>query len=135
MHRCQGDALHKAVVNPPSSKREDMHYVALSRLRNILEFRILNLNDDKITVSKKVQEEMKRLRENALLNSHIPFLYKDASRAFKILFLQNVRSLHLHFPDVVSDYNVKAADVNILVETALCSDDSNDLHLICFSPF
>ena len=71
---------------------------------------ILNLNENKIAVSKKVQEEMTRLRENALLNSHIPFLYKDTSGTFKKL-VQNVRSLHLHFPDVASDYNVKAADV------------------------
>ena len=97
-----------------------MHYVALSRLRSILGLHILNLNENRITVSKKVQEEMKRLRENALLNSHIPFLYKDTSGTFKILF-HNVRSLHLHFPDVACDYNVKAAHVNIFVETALCT--------------
>ena len=108
IHCCQGDTLDEAVVDLPSSKQEHMHYVALSRLRNILGLHILNLNEKKIAVSKKVQEEMTRLRENALLNSHIPFLYKDTSRTFKNLF-QNVRSLHLHFPDVTSDYNVKAA--------------------------
>ena len=31
-----------------------------------------------------------------------------------------MRSLHLHIADVASDYNVKAADINIFVETALC---------------
>ena len=62
-----------------------MHSVALSRLRNILGLHILNLNENKISVSQKVQEEMTRLRENALLKSHIPFVYKDTSRAFKIL--------------------------------------------------
>ena len=72
---------------------------------------------------------MKRLRENALLNSHIPFLYKDTSGTFKILF-QNVRSLHLHFPDVACDSNVKAAHVNIFVKTALCTNDNYDLHQI-----
>ena len=41
-----------------------------------------------------------------------------------------VRSLHLHFPDIASDYNVKADDVNICVQTALCSCDSNDLYQI-----
>jgi exonuclease III len=41
-----------------------------------------------------------------------------------------VRSLHLHFPDVASDYNVKAAEINIFVETALCSNDNNDLYHI-----
>jgi endonuclease/exonuclease/phosphatase (EEP) superfamily protein YafD len=129
IHRCQGDTLNEAVVDLPSSKREHMHYVALSRLRTISGLRILNLNENKITVSKKVQEEMTRLRENALLNSHLPFLYKDTSGTFKILF-QNVRSLHLHFPDVASDYNAKAAHINMFVETALCSNDKNDLYQI-----
>ena len=58
------------------------------------------------------------MRENTLLNSDLPFLYKDTTGTFKILF-QNVRSLHLHFPDIASDYNVKAADINIFVETAV----------------
>ena len=100
-----------------------MHYVALSRLRSILGLHILNMNENKIAVSKKVQEEMTKLRQKAALNSHISFLYKDTSKSFKILF-QNVRSLHLHIADAASDYNVKAADINIFVETAICNDDN-----------
>ena len=79
IHRCQGDTLDEAVVDLPSSKREHMHYVALSRLRSISGLHILNMNENKITVSKKVQEEMTRLRQKATLNSHIPFLYKNTS--------------------------------------------------------
>jgi hypothetical protein len=45
--------------------------------------------------------------------------------SIKILF-QNVRSLHLHVDDVLNDFKVQAADMNIFVETALCSHD-NDL--------
>ncbi len=89
------DTLNEAVVDLPSSKREHMHYVALSRLRSISGLHILNLNENKITVSKKVEEEMTRIRENAVLKSHILLLYKDTTGTFKILF-QNVRSLHLH---------------------------------------
>ena len=129
IHRCQGDTLNEAVLDLPSSKREHMHYVALSRLRSISGLHILNMNENKIAVSKKVQEGMTRLRQEATLNSHIPFLYKDTSGSFKLLF-QNVRSLHLHVADVASDYNVKAADINMFVETALCSNDSNDLYEI-----
>lgn len=77
----------------------------------------------------KVQEEMTRLRQNALLNSHIPFLYKETSESFKTLF-QNVRSLHLHVADVASNYIVKAADINIFVESVLCSTDNNTLYQI-----
>lgn len=106
-----------------------MHYVALSRLRSINGLHILNLNENKISVSKKVQEEMERLRGQTLLQSYIPFLYKDTSGSFKILF-HNVRSLHLHHADVASDYNVKAADVNIFVETALCNNDTDETYSI-----
>ena len=127
IHRCQGDTLNEAVVDLPSAKQEHMYYVALSRLRSISGLHILNMHENKIAVSKKVQEEMTRLRQNAALNSHIPFLYKDTSVSFKILF-QNVRLLHLHIADVASDYNVKAADINIFVETAPCSNDNNALY-------
>ena len=63
-----------------------MHYVALSRLRSILGLHILNMNENKIAVSKKVQEEMARLRQKATLNSHIPLLYRDTSGSFRVLF-------------------------------------------------
>ena len=72
---------------------------------------------------------MQRLRNYALLESHIPFLYKDNIRGFKILF-HNVRSLHLHHGDVAVDYNMKAADVNIFVETALCNNDCSQAYFI-----
>ena len=58
IHHCQEDTMNEAVVDLPSSKREHMHYVALSRLRSISGLHILNLNENKITVRKKVQEEM-----------------------------------------------------------------------------
>ena len=170
IHRCQGDTLDEAVADLSSFKQEHVHYVAFSRLRSISGLHILNMNENNITVSKKVQEEMTRLRQKATLNSHIPFnmflvclhgeyniatclalwkhhvnlfinlrgvstklnkhipfLYKDTSESFKTLY-QNVRSLHLHIADVASDYNVKAARINIFVETALCSNDDNALY-------
>ena len=101
-----------------------MHYVGLSRLRNISGLHILNLNEKEIAVSKKVEAEMCRLRSEASLKPCIPFLYETPSNKsnFKILF-QNVRSLHLHIEDVACDYSIQAAHVNIFVETALCSRD------------
>ena len=39
------------------------------------------------------------------------------------MLFHNVRSLHLHFDDVVSDYNVQASNINIFAETRLCSAD------------
>ena len=43
INRCQGDTLDKTVVDLPLSKCEYMHYVALSRLRNISGLHILTV--------------------------------------------------------------------------------------------
>ena len=124
IHRCQGDTLNELVVDLPSTTREHMHYVALSRARNISGLHILNLNEKKVSVSLKVREEMQRLRSQPL-QPCIPSLYKETlANIFKIIF-HNVRSLHLHHEDVASDFNVQEADLNICVETSLCSLDSS----------
>ena len=101
IHRCQGDTLNEAVVDLPVSTREHMHYVGLSRLRNISGLHILNLNEQRIAVSKKVADEMSRLRSEASFKPCVPFLYEisNSQSNLKILF-QNVRSLHLHIQDV-----------------------------------
>ncbi|KAL9956638.1 hypothetical protein ACROYT_G038144 [Oculina patagonica] len=129
IHRCQGDTLNEAVVDLPASTREHMHYVGLSRLRNISGLHVLNLNEKKIAVSKKVTDEMTRLRSEASLKPCIPFLYEisNSKSNLKILF-QNVRSLHLHIEDVACDYSVRAAHLNIFVESALCSRDNDEAY-------
>ena len=64
-------------------------------------------------------------RSEALLKPCLPFLYQTTNtEVFKILF-HNVRSLHLHIKDVSCDDSVKAADINIFVESALCATDSD----------
>ena len=67
IHRCQGDSLDEAVVDFPASTREHMHYVGLSRVRNSSALHVLNLNENKIKVSEKVKDEMRRLRTEASL--------------------------------------------------------------------
>lgn len=65
---------------------------------------------------------MSRLRKQSLVPS-LQFLYNaNHCVRLKVLF-HNVRSLHLHFDDVVSDYNVQASNINIFAETRLCSAD------------
>ena len=122
IHRCQGGTLTEAVLDLLPSTRENMHYVALSRVKSSSTLHIINLNEKKICVSQKVQGEMSRLREQCLLPS-TPFLHNQSSR-MKLLF-HDVRSLHLHFKDVAYDYNVQAAEVNIFFETRLYLSDCN----------
>ena len=86
IHHYQGNTLNEAVLDLPSSTRKHMHYVALSRVKNSSTLHIINLNENKICVSQKVQEEMARLGEKCLLPS-IPFLYNaNQSSRMKILF-------------------------------------------------
>ena len=47
IHCCQGDTLNEAVVDFPTSTREHMHYVGLSRVRNSSSLHVLNLNEKK----------------------------------------------------------------------------------------
>ena len=79
IHRCQGSTLNEAVVDFPSSTREHMHYVGLSRIRNSSALHILNLNENKISVNEKVQDEMCRLRTEATLKPCVSFLYQTVS--------------------------------------------------------
>ena len=74
--RCQGDTLNEVVVDLPSSSREHMHYVALSRVTNSSKLHILNLNEKKICISERVKEEMARLREKRLV-SCVPCSYNN----------------------------------------------------------
>ena len=97
IHRSQGDTLESLVIDFPRSTREHMHYVGLSRVTSLANLHIVSLNEQKITASKKVGDEMRRLRESARLQLCIPALYStQMEHVLKIVFA-NVRSLHLHF--------------------------------------
>ena len=59
--------MKQYVVDFPKYKKEHMHYVALSRVRNSSALHVLHLNENKIKVSEKVKKEMKRLRTHATM--------------------------------------------------------------------
>ncbi|XP_078352155.1 uncharacterized protein LOC144636825 [Oculina patagonica] len=126
IHRSQGDTETKVVVDLTSRRAiPHIHYVALSRVTTIDGLHIKNLNEKKITVSNKVKNEMQRLRTAAYLQPSIISLADIGENFVKIVFL-NARSLHKHISDVKNDFNVKAADINIFVETRLWVFDQND---------
>ena len=56
---------------------------------------MLNLNEEKICVSSKVEGEMARLRTSAYLVPYLDYFRQIDDNYIKILFL-NVRSLHKH---------------------------------------
>ena len=127
IHRCQGDTLDEAIVDFLQSTGEHMHYVGLSRVRNSSRLHIVDLNENRIRVSEKVQKQMFRLRTEASLMPLAALRGTDSSDTATVLF-HNVRSLHLHIDDVRSDFYIKKADIDILVETKLCRTDTDCLY-------
>ncbi|XP_078357307.1 uncharacterized protein LOC144642199, partial [Oculina patagonica] len=126
IHRSQGDTETEVVVDLTSRRAiPHIHYVALSRVTTIDGLHIKNLNEKKITVSNKVKNEMQRLRTVAYLQTSVFSLQDIGDDFVKIVFL-NARSLHKHISDVKNDFNIKVADVNIIVETRLWVFDQND---------
>ena len=128
IHRSQGDTLESLVIDFPRSTREHMHYVGLSRVTSLANLHIVSLNEQKISASKKVEDEMRRLRESARLQLCIPVLYSTQMEHILKIVFANVHSLHLHFNDVINDFNLMASDIMIFVETALSRNDQHDLY-------
>ena len=71
---------------------------------------------------------MSRLRTQPVLKPCIPFLYSLPDTSNCKIFFHNVSSLHLHIDGVARDDNVKAAHINVFVETAICRHNSNGLY-------
>lgn len=126
IHRSQGDTETEVVVDLASKRAiPHVHYVALSRVTTIEGLHIKNLNEQKITVSNKVKNEMNRLRTVAYLQPSLLCLSDIGDDFVKFVFL-NTRSLHKHISDVRNDINLKVADVNIFVETRFWLFDRNE---------
>lgn len=94
--------MNKAVLHFGKRKQDHMHYVGLSRVRKLEDVFLLELNENKISVSKSVGDEMDRLYSEAL-HSCLPLL-PNLNEDFKILY-HNCRSLHLHIYDMKLEKN------------------------------
>ena len=110
-------------------KEEHMHYVALSRVRNLAGLQILELNEEKICVSPLVQNEMERLRKDATLSLCFTPVKKLPEDTLKLVF-HNTRSLHKHFPDLKCSHVIKGAHIMGIAETRLIRADSNETYTI-----
>lgn len=64
VHKAQGSTLQGVVIDFGNRKNDHMHYVGLSRVRNLKSLHIQNLNQGKISVSNSVKTEMARLRND-----------------------------------------------------------------------
>ena len=132
IHKCQGQTLHKAVVKMGDRKLAHSHYTALRPVTSINNLHFLRLNEQKISVSQSVKEEMHDLRVNRQVILCYTPVYALSACKHRIIF-HNIRSLHAHFEDILHNSNYIAADIIAFAETRLIQNDRNDdykIHVI-----
>ena len=98
-----------------------MHYVAFSRVTPISGLYIENINEQNISVSKKVSEYLKNALENNTLQTNIQF---SDNNKFNILF-NNCRSFKKHFTTIQNNKIILQQDINIFLESRLSRHDSS----------
>ena len=98
-----------------------MHYVAFSRVTSISGLYIENINEQNISVSKKVSEYLKNALENNTLQTNIQF---SDNNKFNILF-NNCRSFKKHFTTIQNNKIILQQDINIFLESRLSRHDSS----------
>ena len=126
VHRSQGDTETQVVVNLETDRAiSHVHYVALSRVKSLEGLYILNLNEEKICVSSKVEGEMKRLRTSGRLVPSLQSFRNLDNNFVKISFL-NARSLHKHYLDVKNDMDFQLPHVAIFAESRLSAVDRSE---------
>ena len=105
--------------------KKPAYTLALSRVRTLQGFHILNLCENKIHIGDNVKEEMRLLRTDLKVASSLQFSYFISDKCHKIVFL-NVRSLHKHIDDVKSDFTLMACHVEMFCETRLMNYDTEN---------
>jgi hypothetical protein len=122
IHRSQGDTLQKAVIDLTLKMKVDhIHYVAISRLVSLDGLYLLNLQEDKISISQHVKKEMERLRSAPNCMTHLPLTTIPSE--CKVLFL-NARSVNRHLQDIRQDANIQGSTIACFCESRLCRRDS-----------
>ncbi|WAR21306.1 LOW QUALITY PROTEIN: PIF1-like protein [Mya arenaria] len=113
IHKSQGSTLDKAAVSFKGSIQKHMVYVALSRVRSLEDLCLLDFDAGKISVDVAVQQEMKRLRKDKMLQCE-----QDIGLGGKVTVVcHNGRSLHKHIDSYRNDQRINNADILIIPET------------------
>ncbi len=133
VHKSQGSTENKLCIDLESRRSiPHIHYVALSRVTNLDNIVIENLNEDMICIDKDVEIEMKRLRNTRCLQLCFmpPYFFRDDS--LKVAFL-NIRSLRKHFLDMTNDSSFYSVDILLFCETKLREEEIPKFQIPGFS--
>ena len=130
IHKAQGSTLNSAVVHFGNRKNDHIHYVGLSRERNLCNLHILKLNEKKISTSVEVAEEMNRMHREALMPLSLKPLKDDSDNSEDnfVACFNNCRSLKKHISDIKNDPYLMQADVLAFCETSVfCNDMQTEI--------
>ena len=116
------------VVKTAPRKESHIHYLAFSHVRNLNGLQILELNEDKITVSNEVKDEVSRMANYAILKLCFTPIYQLETDDLKIVF-HNTRSFHKHV-DIKCNHLIKTADIIGIAETRLTNTDKDDDYVL-----
>ena len=98
-----------------------MHYVAFSRVTSMSGLYIEDINEQNISVSKKVSQYLEYALQNDTLHTDIEFSNKNN---LNILF-NNCRSFKKKFDAIHNNKIILEQDINIFLESRLCKYDSS----------
>ena len=114
----------KFAKNPEKAKAfyQHVHYVAASHVRSLKGLQIIKWNPDLTSVNEDVQSHLDYLHSHSKLQICYTTVYEMIG-TYLGSFL-NTHSLHLHFKDISSNYNMLASDIIKLGETCLMKTDS-----------
>ena len=119
------DLSQKTVLKNPH-----IHYFALSRVRSIEGFYVLNSSEQTLSLDDRVVRETERLESEPKLQlCYTPFDTINLDEHFKIVY-NNCRSLHKHFPDVAVEQNIITSHIMGFAETRLMQKDKNCVYTI-----
>ena len=133
IHKAQGSTLNGAVLHFGSRKNDHIHYVGLSRIKNLANLYIMELNEKKISICSDVKDEMNRLKSTSQLQLMLPDLCNITNDCTLICF-HNCRSLKKHLNDLKNDIYLKHMDILALCETRVFCADS-ELNIEGYSLF
>ena len=117
IHKAQGSTLHGAVVHFGDKKNDHIHYVGLSRVKNMETLHITEFNEKKISVSNDVKDEMKRMRSDCPMKLYLPRFVDMCTTNTRTICFHNCRSLQKHIGDVKNDIYQVNVSVLALCET------------------
>jgi len=135
IHKSQGCSLDEAVISFSGKRAPGPHmvYVALSRVTHLSGLHLLDFNASHIKVDEKVKEEMARLRTSRQIQIPRNKLLLCENKV--IIACHNIRSLHKHHKDILSDSILPGIHVLIILESWLIQTDLTDDYELPGFPF